>query len=98
MLYDKIVELVGAVPAGLEPVLYIVCVLALIWLLSTFSLFFGRSCSCLEVAAVDDLNLVVGTVFGILTQIFNLYTSTWLLTGFLMLWVFKRVARLFDRL
>lgn len=36
MLYDKVVELVGPVPAGLEPVLYIVCVLVLIWLLSTF--------------------------------------------------------------
>lgn len=36
MLYEKIVELIGAVPPGMEPVLYIVCVLVLVWLLSTF--------------------------------------------------------------
>ena len=36
MLYDKIVDLVGVVPAGLEPVFYIVCCLILVWLLSTF--------------------------------------------------------------
>lgn len=47
---------------------------------------------------MSDLNLIVGTVFNILTQVFNLYTGQWILTGFLMLWLFKRVARLFDRL
>lgn len=47
---------------------------------------------------MSDINLITGTVFSILTQIFNLYTSTWILSGFLMLWLFKRVARLFDRL
>lgn len=47
---------------------------------------------------MDDLNLIVGSVFGILTQIFNLYTGSWLLTGVLMLWLFRRIARLFDRL
>lgn len=36
MLYDKIVELVGVVPIGLEPVVYIVSCLILVWLLSTF--------------------------------------------------------------
>lgn len=36
MLYDKIVELVGDVPAGMEPVLYVVACLILVWLLSTF--------------------------------------------------------------
>ena len=36
VLYEKIVELIGPVPAGLEPVLYIVCCLILVWLLSTF--------------------------------------------------------------
>lgn len=47
---------------------------------------------------MSDLNLIVGSIFNILTQIFNLYTGSWLLTGFLMLWLFRRVARLFDRL
>ena len=36
MIYEKVVELIGPVPVGLEPVLYIVCCLVLIWLLSTF--------------------------------------------------------------
>lgn len=36
MLYDEIVALIGPVPAGLEPVFYIVCALILVWLLSTF--------------------------------------------------------------
>ena len=36
MLYEKVVELRGPVPAGLEPVLYFVCALILVWLLSTF--------------------------------------------------------------
>lgn len=36
MLYEKVVELVGPVPAGAEPVLYLVVCLVLVWLLSTF--------------------------------------------------------------
>lgn len=36
MLYDKIVELVGTVPAGMEPVVYVMSCLILVWLLSTF--------------------------------------------------------------
>lgn len=47
---------------------------------------------------MSDLNLIAGEVFSILTQIFNLYTGTWLLTGFFVLWVIRRVVRLFNRL
>lgn len=47
---------------------------------------------------MSDLNLIVGSIFGLLTQIFNLYTTSWLLTGFFCLWIFRRVARLFKRL
>ena len=36
MLYEKIVELIGPPPSGFEPVLYVACVLVLLWLLSTF--------------------------------------------------------------
>lgn len=36
MLYDKVVELVGVVPAGMEPVVYLLSCLILVWLLSTF--------------------------------------------------------------
>lgn len=47
---------------------------------------------------MSDINLITGTIFGILSQIFNLYTGCWILTGFLMLWLFRRIARLFNRL
>lgn len=36
MIYDKIVELVGIVPYGFEPVVYCCSCLVLVWLLSTF--------------------------------------------------------------
>lgn len=45
-----------------------------------------------------QLNLMVGSIFGILTQIYNLYAGTWLLTGFLMLWLIRKVAKLFNKL
>lgn len=47
---------------------------------------------------MSDINLITGQIFGLITQIFNLYTTSWLLSGFFMLWVFRRVARLFKRL
>lgn len=47
---------------------------------------------------MDDINLVAGSIFGILKQIFALYTADFLLTGIFALWVVRRVARLFDRL
>ena len=35
MLYEKVVELIGDVPVGFEPLVYIGAVLVLIWLLQT---------------------------------------------------------------
>lgn len=35
-MYDKIIELVGTVPYGFEPVVYCCCIIALVWILSTF--------------------------------------------------------------
>lgn len=46
----------------------------------------------------NDLNLLVGELFGYLTQVFNLYTTNWLLQGVFTLWVIRRVMRLFNRL
>lgn len=45
-----------------------------------------------------DMNLIVGEVFSILSRIFNLYITNWILTAVFALWVIKRVARLFERL
>lgn len=35
MLYEAVVNLLGPVPAGYEPLLYVACVLVLLWLLSS---------------------------------------------------------------
>lgn len=35
MLYEALVNLIGDVPVGFEPLVYIACVLVLIWLLSS---------------------------------------------------------------
>lgn len=44
------------------------------------------------------MNLVAGSIFGILAQIFTLYTTNFILSAVFALWIIKRVARLFDRL
>lgn len=45
-----------------------------------------------------DMNLIAGEILGILTNIFTLYTTNFILSAVFALWVIKRVARLFDRL
>lgn len=35
MLYEKVVELIGTVPVGFEPLVYIASILVLLWLLQT---------------------------------------------------------------
>lgn len=35
MLYEAVVNLIGEVPLGYEPLVYIACILILLWLLST---------------------------------------------------------------
>lgn len=39
MLYEAVVNLIGAVPVGFEPLVYVGCILVLLWLLtSVFSI------------------------------------------------------------
>ena len=47
---------------------------------------------------LDNLSLIVDLVFSILTQVFNLYTGTILLTGVLALWLVRKVVNLFRHL
>nr|DAH82012.1 MAG TPA: hypothetical protein [Inoviridae sp.] len=47
---------------------------------------------------MDDLTLLASTVFSFMTQIFNLYTGTWLLSGVLALWLVRKVAGLFRHI
>lgn len=42
MLYEAVVNLIGPVPVGFEPLLYVACVLVLLWLLSSvFSILYA---------------------------------------------------------
>lgn len=43
----------------------------------------------------EDLTALVGSIFALLTQIFNLYTGVGLLGGVLALWLIRKVVKLF---
>ena len=45
-----------------------------------------------------DLSLMADTVFNVMTQIFNVYTGSVVLTGVLALWLLRKVANLFRKL
>lgn len=47
---------------------------------------------------LNDLSLLVDSIFNLCTQVFNLYTSTMLLTGVLALWLVRKVVNLFRHL
>lgn len=47
---------------------------------------------------MQDMLLLAGTVFDIMTQVFNLYTSTFVLSGVLALWVLRKVYKIFRNL
>ena len=46
----------------------------------------------------DDLTLIAGTCFDLMTQVFNLYTSSQLLSGALALWLLYKVVKIFRRI
>lgn len=45
-----------------------------------------------------NLNVFVDAIFSVLTQVFNLYTTSILLTGVLALWLLRKVANIFHKL
>lgn len=45
-----------------------------------------------------DLSLLLESLFNTLTQVFNLYTGSIVLTGVLALWLLRKVAKLFRKL
>lgn len=47
---------------------------------------------------MEDMLLLAGIIFDILTQIFNLYTSTFVLSGVLALWLLRKAVKLFHHL
>ncbi len=46
----------------------------------------------------EDLNALVNAIFSMLTQIFNLYTSSILLSGVLAFWLFRKAINVFRHL
>lgn len=47
---------------------------------------------------MQDLTLVVNSIFDLMTRIFNLYMSQWILTSVLALWLLRRVFKIFNLL
>lgn len=45
-----------------------------------------------------DLSLMVDAIFNMLTSIFNLYTTSMVLTGVLALWLLRLVVKVFKHL
>ena len=46
----------------------------------------------------DDLNAFADTIFSFLTQVFNLYTSSIVLSGVLALWLLRKAIKVFKHL
>lgn len=46
----------------------------------------------------DDLNLIAGAFFGLMTDIFNVYTGSALLSGVLALWLLRKVVEIYRRI
>lgn len=47
---------------------------------------------------MDDLLVLADTIFNIMTQVFNLYTTTFVLSGVLALWLLRKVSKIFRHL
>lgn len=46
----------------------------------------------------DDLTLIAGVFFDTMTQIFNLYTTSAVLSGVLALWLLRKVVKIFRHI
>lgn len=47
---------------------------------------------------LSNLSLMVEAVFNTLTQVFNLYTGSIVLTGVIALWLLRKVVNIFRHL
>lgn len=47
---------------------------------------------------LSDLSLMVDSIFSLLTQVFNLYTGTMILSGVLALWLLRKVVNVFRQI
>lgn len=46
----------------------------------------------------SDLSLIAGTFFDTLTQVFNLYTGSAILSGVLALWLLRKVVDIYRHI
>jgi hypothetical protein len=46
----------------------------------------------------DGLSMIAGTFFQVMTQVFDLYTGSMLLSGVLALWLLRKVVKIFRRI
>lgn len=46
----------------------------------------------------DDLTLIAGVFFDTMTQVFNLYTGSVVLSGVLALWLLRKVVNIFRHI
>ena len=46
----------------------------------------------------DELNALADTIFSTLTQVFNLYTSSIVLSGVIALWLLRKAIKVFKHL
>ena len=47
---------------------------------------------------LDNLNSIVGFIFSTFSGVFGLYIGGGILTGVFVLWLLRKVSRLFDKL
>ena len=94
-MFDAISALIGPIPAGYEPIVYVLCVPFLMWLLGQF---FGILWSLRAFFMLGDLNSLVGFVFSTFSGIFGLYIGGGILSGVFAIWLLRKIARLFDKL
>ncbi len=46
----------------------------------------------------DGLSMIAGTFFQAMTQVFDLYTGSMLLSGVLALWLLRKVVKIFRHI
>lgn len=47
---------------------------------------------------LSDLSIMLESVFGVMTKVFNLYTGSIVLTGVLALWLLRKIVGIFRKL
>ena len=83
MLYEAVVSLIGEVPAGFEPLVYVACILVLLWLLSSVFSILWSVLSWIGGSMFEDLSRLCGRCFSRsdlhFQSLYRLYSLIWCL-------------------